>query len=126
VDRADQRLRDVSAAAERAPARDREARENDLSQRLAALDRSGLSIELATELDDAEQRVMLARRVHNDAVRDTRALRSRRLVRWLRLAGKAPAPSYFEIVDPEPDGASELPASSSWPRPTWTGSPPEA
>ena len=29
--------------------------------------------------------------VHNDAVRDTLVLRSRRLVRWLRLAGTAPA-----------------------------------
>jgi 8-oxo-dGTP pyrophosphatase MutT (NUDIX family) len=103
VDRADQPLRDVSAAAERAPARDREARENDLSQRLAALDRSGLSIELATELDDAEQRVMLARRVYNDAVRDTLVLRSRQLVRWFRLAGTASAPAYFEIVDGVPD-----------------------
>jgi 8-oxo-dGTP pyrophosphatase MutT (NUDIX family) len=44
---------------------------------------------------------MLARRVHNDAVRDTLTLRSRRLVRWLRLAGTAPHPAYFEIVDVE-------------------------
>ncbi len=41
-------------------------------------------------------------RVHNDAVRDTLALRSRRLVRWLRLAGRTPIPAYFEIADPEP------------------------
>ena len=45
---------------------------------------------------------MLARRVHNDAVRDTLALRSRRLVRWFRLAGTAPAPEYFEITDEQP------------------------
>ena len=37
-----------------------------------------------------------------DAVRDTLDLRSRRLVRWLRLAGTAPAPAYFEIADPPP------------------------
>ena len=40
--------------------------------------------------------------MHNDAVRDTLDLRSRRLVRWLRLAGTAPAPVYFEIADPQP------------------------
>ena len=38
--------------------------------------------------------------VRNDAVRDTLGLRSRRLVRWLRLAGTAPMPTYFEIADP--------------------------
>jgi len=35
-------------------------------------------------------------------VRDTLVLRSRRMVRWLRLAGTASAPAYFEIADPEP------------------------
>ena len=53
--------------------------------------------------------LLLARRVHNDAVRDTLDLRSRRLVRWLRLAGTAPAPAYFEIADPprrDPRGAA--------------------
>jgi hypothetical protein len=49
---------------------------------------------------DAEQLLALARRVHNDAVRDTRELRSRRLVRLLHLAGTAPMPEYFEIADP--------------------------
>ena len=51
-------------------------------------------------LVDAEQLLVLARRVHNDAVRDTLGLRSHRLVRWLRLAGTAPMPTYFEIADP--------------------------
>ena len=54
------------------------------------------------ELADAEQLRPVARRVHNDAVRDTLDLRSRRLVRWLRLAGTAPVPAYFEIADPQP------------------------
>jgi hypothetical protein len=44
--------------------------------------------------------VVIARRVYNDAVRDTLALRSRRMVRWLRLAGTAAAPRYFEIAEP--------------------------
>jgi len=124
--RRDEQLRATATRTERVPPSEREAAENDLSQLLGGLDRAGLPEQLRAELAEAEQRVMLARRVHNDAVRDTLALRSRRLVRWLRLAGKAPAPNYFEIVDPEPDAPSALPPGSSWPSPTWTGSPPEA
>ncbi len=43
---------------------------------------------------------MIARRVHNDAVRDTLMLRRRRVARWLGLAGRAPRPRYFEIAEP--------------------------
>ena len=82
---------------------DREAAENELSQLLGELDRSALPVGLAEELADAEQRVVLARRVHNDAVRDTKSLRRRRLVRWLRLAGTAVQPDYFEIAEPDTD-----------------------
>jgi len=79
-----------------------EVAENTLTRRLAGVDRTSLPAALAAELADAEQSVLIARRVHNDAVRDTLDLRSRRLVRWLRLAGTAPAPAYFEIADPLP------------------------
>ena len=51
------------------------------------------------ELDRAVTRVGLARQFHNDAVRDSRVLRSRRLPRALRLAGHAPLFDYFEIDD---------------------------
>jgi hypothetical protein len=78
---------------------DREGTENVLGRALAAVDRAALPPAVLEELVDAEQLLILARRVHNDAVRDTRALRSRRLVRWLRLAGTAPMPAYFEIAD---------------------------
>lgn len=81
---------------------DRETAENALGRALATTDRSGLPSAVLEELVDAEQLVILARRVHNDAVRDTLGLRSRRLVRWLRVAGTAPLPEYFEIVDAEP------------------------
>jgi 8-oxo-dGTP pyrophosphatase MutT (NUDIX family) len=54
---------------------------------------------LIAELADAEARVLLARRFHNDAVRDTLALRERRPVRLLRLGGTAPLPTYFEIAE---------------------------
>jgi hypothetical protein len=48
--------------------------------------------------------------VHNDAVRDTLALRSRRLVRWLHLAGTAPMPAYFEIADADAGVTTAAPA----------------
>ncbi len=100
--------RRVSAAAQagvKAPRdgaeRDPEERANALSRALARLDRAALAVQLRAELADAEQLVVVARRVHNDAVRDTLGLRSLRLVRWLRLAGTAPMPAYFEMADPQ-------------------------
>ncbi|HEY3754315.1 MAG TPA: NUDIX domain-containing protein [Pseudonocardiaceae bacterium] len=99
-------LRAAADHAELADRGEREAAENELSRQLAGLDRTAVPSALAEELADAEQRVVLARRVHNDAVRDTRSLRRRRLVRWLRLAGTAAQPDYFEIAEPDPDAAS--------------------
>jgi len=78
----------------------REELENELGRVLSALNRGGLAPASASRLADAEQRVVIARRVYNDAVRDTRALRLHRMVRWLRLAGTAPLPRYFEIAEP--------------------------
>jgi hypothetical protein len=78
----------------------REEIENELGQLLAVLDRRGIEQAYAGRLADAEQRVVIARRVYNDAVRDTLALRSHRMVRWLRLAGTAAAPRYFDIAEP--------------------------
>lgn len=99
-------LRDAADRAELADRGEREAAENELSALLGAIDPDTLPVGLAEELVEATHRVMLARRVHNDAVRDTRALRARRLVRWLRLAGTAPHPDYFEIAEPELDAAA--------------------
>jgi 8-oxo-dGTP pyrophosphatase MutT (NUDIX family) len=96
------RLRSAADHAELAARGDREDAENELSRLLAELDRGAVPAALAEELADAEQRVVLARRVHNDAVRDTKALRRMRLVRWLRLAGTAANPEYFEIAEPDP------------------------
>lgn len=53
---------------------------------------------LPAQVVDASARVGLARRFYNDAVTDTRALRTRPLVRALRLGGTAPLPVYFELV----------------------------
>jgi hypothetical protein len=92
----------AGARAAHAGGGDREAAENLLGRRLAAVPRPLLPDPVLADLVDAEQLLILARRVYNDAVRDTRELRSRRLVRWLHLAGTAPMPEYFEIADPEP------------------------
>lgn len=94
------KLQAATEAAEQAARSDREAAENEVSRLLGELDRTTLPAEIATELADAEHRLVLARRVHNDAVRDTLALRRKRSVRWLRLAGTASLPSYFEIAEP--------------------------
>ena len=93
------RLAAVADAAERAPRAVREAAENELSGALARVDPASLPVALVAELADAEARVLLARRFHNDAVRDTLALRERPAVRLLRLGGTAALPSYFEISE---------------------------
>jgi 8-oxo-dGTP pyrophosphatase MutT (NUDIX family) len=93
------RLATLADTAERAPRTAREAAENELSAALAVVDPASLPVALVAELADAEARVLLARRCHNDAVRDTLALRERPAVRILRLGGTAALPSYFEIAE---------------------------
>ena len=96
---AGKRLAALADAAERAPRAGREAAENELSAALTLVDPSSLPTALVAELADAEARVLLARRFHNDAVRDTLALRERPAVRMLRLGGTAALPTYFEIAE---------------------------
>jgi 8-oxo-dGTP pyrophosphatase MutT (NUDIX family) len=96
---AGRRLAGLADTAERAPRSERETAENNLSAALAQVDPSSVPVGLVAELADAEARVLLGRRFHNDAVRDTLALRERRLVRWLHLGGTAPMPTYFEIAE---------------------------
>ena len=48
------------------------------------------------------RKVELARRFHNDVVTSARVLRSRRRVRWLRLAGRAPVPTTVDLDDTPP------------------------
>ncbi|MGE0220462.1 NUDIX hydrolase [Mycolicibacterium sp.] len=93
------RLAALADAAERAPRSARESAENELSAALALVDPASLPLALVAELADAEARVLLARRFHNDAVRDTLALRERPAVRILRLGGTAALPTYFEIAE---------------------------
>lgn len=93
------RLVALADAAERSPRAGRETAENELSTALARVDMTRLPTPLVAELADAEARVVLARRFHNDAVRDTLSLRERPIVRLLRLGGHAPLPTYFEIAE---------------------------
>ena len=103
------RLAALADTAERAPRAAREAAENELSAALAQVDPVALPAALVAELADAEARVLLARRFHNDAVRDTLALRERPAVRLLRLGGTAALPNYFEIAErAEPAGEAGL------------------
>ena len=61
-----------------------------------------IAAEPLAELREAAARVMVARRFYNDAVRDTRALRARRMPRLLRLAGRVELPQFFDIDDTVP------------------------
>jgi hypothetical protein len=90
-----------------------EAAESDLSQTLRAVFarpadvrhlRGDASVKpLVDELARDCVRVELARRFHNDVVVSARALRSRRRVRWLRLAGHATELRAVDLDDVPPD-----------------------
>jgi hypothetical protein len=56
----------------------------------------------AAELRETAARVQIARRFYNDAVRDTRTLRARRMPRLLHLAGRRAMPEFFDIDDTLP------------------------
>lgn len=99
-------LRRVADTADRADRAHRADAENDLSRVLGLLPPPSEE-HLAAELADANERVLLARRFYNDAVRDTRALRQVWFTRMFGLAGRAALPEFFEIA--EPGGRSDAP-----------------
>ena len=80
---------------------DRELAENALGRELRELpeDLRGVPAALRSDLAGTGTRVTLARRFYNDAVRDTRELRGRRLPRLMRLHASRPQPRYFDIDD---------------------------
>lgn len=81
----------------------REAVENAVGRAVTRLvGGAGLGADAAAELREAAARVQVARRFYNDAVRDTRTLRARRMPRLLHLAGRVELPLYFDIDDTEP------------------------
>jgi hypothetical protein len=109
-------LAEAAREARSAPDASRESAESNLTKALTAVfpvpevrqelaQRPGAD-ELLAELWGACRRVELARRFHNDTVATTRALRSRRLVRWFRLAGHASMPETIELDDTPPPGLS--------------------
>ncbi|HEX6249273.1 MAG TPA: LemA family protein [Nocardioidaceae bacterium] len=91
---------------------DMETAESDLSQALRAVFSDADEVRelrsspdvgpLLDELAGACRKIELARRFHNDVVTSTRALRSRRRVRWMRLAGRAPEPVTVDLDDTPP------------------------
>jgi len=96
----------VVEAAERVAglSHDREVVENALSRLLAdiAEREPGLFLSpsrVAVDVHDDALRATIARRFYNDTVRDALVVRDRRAVRWLRLAGRAVHPAYFEMDD---------------------------
>ncbi|MDH4159990.1 MAG: hypothetical protein OEV62_07015 [Actinomycetota bacterium] len=102
----------AATAAQTAGALEREVVESALSEDLrVVLDSPGVLEQLQSapggseqlaELAQATDRVALAHRFHNDAVRSVRELRSRPVVRLLRLAGRAALPQSFEMDDAPP------------------------
>jgi hypothetical protein len=94
---------DVAARALAADGSDAERQdaENAVGRAITDLaeQRHSLRPAAAAELHEAAARVLIARRFYNDAVRDTRALRVRRLPRLFRMAGRRPMPDFFDIDD---------------------------
>lgn len=85
---------------------DREVMENAVSRLLADVAEEQPRLfhaptDAAVEVHDEALRATFARRFYNDTVRDALVVRDRRTVRWLRLAGTAPHPAYFEMDDEE-------------------------
>ncbi len=91
------------------PASERQWAENQVGNAVSELAgyRDRLPAAAADELAEAAVRVLIARRFFNDAVRDTRTLRARRMPRLLHLAGRRELPQYFDIDDSSPFGTDE-------------------
>jgi hypothetical protein len=98
------RLEQLSEAALNATLDDRELAENAIGR--AVVELAGRPVDLipttVEELHEAGTRVLIARRFYNDAVRDTRTLRGRRMPRLLHLAGHRDMPQFFDIDDTLP------------------------
>ena len=105
---------DSAHRARAAPDAAQEIAESDLTKSLVAafgdpedvaeIRGDAIDDNLVDELAAASKRVQLARRFYNDAVRAARTLRSHRLVRWFRLAGRAPMPQAMDFDDTSPPG----------------------
>jgi hypothetical protein len=109
-------LLDAAHHARNAEETDFESAESALSQALRAvfadadavqvMRRDPAAAQLVDELARDCARAELARRLHNDVVVSARALRSRRRVRWLRLAGRAAELRTVDLDDVPPAALS--------------------
>ena len=107
-------LLDAAHRARNAVPEEFEKAESELSEALRAVFGEVADVEpwrrdpevapLVDELARDCAKVELARRFHNDVVVTARALRSRRLVRWLRLAGRAAELRTVDLDDVPPPG----------------------
>ena len=88
-------------AGEAGPGGEREAAENAVGREVTQVF-GGEGSAASAELREAATRVLIARRFYNDAVRDTRTLRARRMPRVLHLAGRRAVPEFFDIDDTLP------------------------
>ncbi|GAB2933663.1 hypothetical protein GCM10027280_21850 [Micromonospora polyrhachis] len=78
---------------------EREAAENDLTRQLRSTPL--VPDEQAAEaVVAASRRLVLARQVHTDLVRDALSVRRRPVVRLLRMSRKHERPRYFDVDDP--------------------------
>ncbi|MET0424047.1 MAG: hypothetical protein ABW046_09245 [Actinoplanes sp.] len=78
---------------------ERETAENDLTRQLQAVTLTGTD-PASRALIMTSRRVVLARQVHTDLVRDALSARERLLVRALGMARRYPRPQYFDIEEP--------------------------
>ena len=78
---------------------ERESAENDLTRQLRSVPLTG-SDPATLALIATSRRVVLARQVHTDLVRDALTSRERLLVRALGMARRYPRPQYFDIEEP--------------------------
>jgi hypothetical protein len=113
----DAELPAIARAALAAPAPERELAENDVTRALRAAtatiaaDGPDALASLDGHLDAvvaSSRRVALARQVHNDLVRDARAVRRLTLVRVLRFARGHAEPRFFDIDEPTLDDAKQF------------------
>lgn len=102
----DEDLRRAAEDALAAPQAHRDAVENALSRALRRAHPAGVEVldepavaATRTHGPTTVARVRLARQFYNDAVRDLRALRNRRILRLLHLGATRPLPGFFEIDD---------------------------
>lgn len=72
-------------------------KERELLSHVPGLNNTQKEDQLPPALVDAHTRVQLAQRFYDAAVTDTRALRTRPLIRLFHLGGRAKLPEYFEL-----------------------------